>query len=140
MARQIARPGSVRGRSLVSSGGAIGKAGSKFKIEVFDYTLGGRCQLEPTTAPGDEGHNSSENEPVHFISLRGWMVSDQAIGLANLGNSSGTVELYMNRKRKVSGTLKVSNYLIHVKEGRNTAGVSFVGEWQDGAPTEAATS
>jgi hypothetical protein len=109
----LMKPSTVGSTQNPTSSSGFGRAGSKFKIKVGAFTLGGRCPIEDVTGDGDSGFTPAEGMPVDSISLLGWAPSSAGgMGIANLGDSSGALDLLLSSSNKVSGTLFLQNYRV----------------------------
>jgi len=140
MAVSLMSPKTVGTTQNPSAGGGIGRAGTKFTIEVEDYQFSGQVNLQNVTGDGDAGSTFAEDEPIHAFSVRGSMVADAAMGVANLGDSSATLEMLLSSTRKISGTAIVRSYRIAGSRKAGRMQVALAGVWNGGAPTEAAVS
>lgn len=94
------RPTSVTG--LILSAGTIGTvAGSSFFIKVHEADIDNYTEVREITGDGDSAPRSVPNYYLYSNWLiRGWCVSGQAIGIANLKsttlNPTGTVLVQFN--------------------------------------------
>ena len=135
MPRNILRPDTIRDAQNPpdSSEQGFGPTGTKFVLQVYDYTLGGSCTLHDIT--GDRPSSSEEDSGLHLtegmnsdsITLRGWCLSGAAIGLVNMGDSAATISLLLSRTRRVSGTIRIARYRVNWKRGAKYVPISLSG-------------
>lgn len=84
----LAHPGNITG--AVISGDKLGTSGDDFYIQVADATFRFKTKYRSITGDGDAdiiklAHNKKLYGAVY---LRGWMIASQAVGFANMIDSS----------------------------------------------------
>jgi len=99
---------SVGGLPNPETGGGIGPQGSALVIKMAQYQTRSRAPLEDTQAEDEADPTYEHHQPYHAISLNGWVVDGQKIGLESMEGKKAAVTLLLGAKHKLVGTLAIS--------------------------------
>jgi len=110
------RPTSVAG--LVLAAGPVGTAGASFFIKVNSAIMDHRTRIADTSGDGDLAPRWSANYWLYVDWLiRGWVVSGQALGIANLivtaNNPTGTTLVQFHLGKDSSNRVVKGEFLVH---------------------------
>lgn len=143
-AEALLRPQSV-GSAILTTGSTVGTSGTTlyFKVQTAQFNLG--FKVQDTTGDGDDlAHYDHDNELRGQVTLRGFMLADNHIGIESLVTTSGSDKNPVNVVMKLGvGTaartykfkLMVANLVVDWNRVAGLVGVAIVGQITDAFTT-----
>lgn len=111
---ELAKPATVTGDFLPALTGGLagddllGRAQGAFRMKANRFRISSRTRVTEVTGDGDANSAIESNLiPVTVVTISGWMLADQAIGVENLANTDndGTwaIKIKVSSARSFSG-------------------------------------
>lgn len=111
---ELAKPATVAGDFLPALTGGLagddllGRAQGAFRMKGHDFNISSRTRVMEVTGDGDENSAFESNLiPVTVVDISGWLLADEALGIANLANTDndGTwaIKIRCSSSRSFSG-------------------------------------